>query len=108
MPRDDHAVLNNARREAIWIFGAWLCATVYCCGYYAFFGMTRPGEEMGAADVHPILGMPSWFFFGVILPWGVCVLFTVWFAGFRMSDDDLGDDRSGLLQDAIRDGEIDE
>lgn len=108
MGSEDHAVLRNARREAVWIFGAWITATAYCCGYYALFGMSHPEQEQGLADLHPTMGMPSWFFWGVLMPWAACVIFTVWFAGFRMHDDDLGVDRSGLLQDEVRAGAIDE
>jgi hypothetical protein len=52
--------------------------------------------------------MPSWFFWGVIVPWGVCALFTFWFAGFYMKDDDLGTDHAAELESDIREGGLDE
>ncbi len=86
-------VLKNARREALIIFATWLAATSYCCGYYYLFGTSGAERPLGSADVKPVLGIPSWFLWGVVLPWCVCVVFTVWFAGFRMTDDDLGRDQ---------------
>ena len=62
---------------------------------------------MTKADVHPILGVPSWAFWGYIVPWGVCALFTIWFAGFYMTDDDLGVDRAADLEREIEGGSLD-
>jgi hypothetical protein len=36
--------------------------------------------------------MPAWVFWGVVLPWGVCLLFSVWFCFGYIADDDLGRD----------------
>ena len=96
-------VLKNARREALVIFAAWLACVVYCCGYCYAFGYDREGHHLGAEDVHPILGMPSWVFWGVMAPWAVCGMFTFWFAGFVMADDDLGIDHEKMLDDELRD-----
>lgn len=104
---DEDPVLRNAKREAAVIFGAWAAATAYCCAYSYAFGYIRPGRNLTMADVRPILGVPGWFFLGVIVPWGVCLAFTVWFAGCRMSDDDLGRDRSEELDQEIREGKTD-
>ena len=82
-------VLKHSRREALIIAAMWLAATTYCCAYCYIFGYIRPHRPLGAADLHPILGMPSWFFWGVMAPWGACAVFTFWFAGFYMTDDDL-------------------
>ena len=37
-------------------------------------------------------------------PLGLCALFTFWFAGFYMSDDDLGKDHTDELMSDIREG----
>lgn len=107
MKTTEDPVLKNSRREAWVIIAAWGAATLYCCAYYYLFGTIRPGRELGVGDIHPTLGMPSWFFWGVIAPWVACGLFTVWFAGFVMAEDDLGADRSDRLDDEIRDGGLD-
>lgn len=101
--RDD-PTLRNARREGWIIFGAWALATTYCCVYYYFFGLIRPGRPLGRGDVHPVLGIPSWFFFGVLLPWAVCGLFILIFAGFVMAEDDLGADHASELEAEIHEG----
>jgi hypothetical protein len=102
--RPEDPVLRHSRREAIIIFLAWLAATVYCCTYSYFYGYIREGHPLGPEDVRPVLGMPSWVFWGFMVPWGVCALFTVWFAGFYMKDDDLGSDHAAELEEDIREG----
>jgi hypothetical protein len=105
--RQDDPVLVHARREAIIILSVWALATVYCCAYSYFFGYIRPGRPLGPDDVRPILGIPSWAFWGFVAPWLLCALFTVWFAGFYMADDDLGADRASELDADIRQGGVD-
>jgi hypothetical protein len=100
-PRPEDPVLINARREAWIIAGAWLAATLYCCTYYYLFGLIRADRPLGREDVRPVLGMPSWFFWGVMLPWGVCGIFTFVFAGFFMVEDDLGKDHAADLETRI-------
>lgn len=98
-------VLRHSRREALVIGAAWLVSTIYCCTYCYLYGYSRTGRILGAQDVQPILGMPSWFFWGVFIPWVACTLFTFWFVGFYMVDDDLGADHSAELEDEIREGD---
>ncbi len=103
MSKREDPVLRNARREG-WIIGAvWLAATVYCCTYYYLFGLIREGRTLGKDDVQPTLGMPSWFLWGVMLPWAMCGIFTIVFAGFFMVDDDLGKDHASELETRIHD-----
>ncbi len=100
-------VVRHSRREAIIIGLAWLAATLYCCFYSWLFGYGSPEHPLSKADVRPIWGVPSWVFWGYLVPWGVCALFTVWFAGFSMVDDDLGRDHSAELEGDIREGGLD-
>jgi hypothetical protein len=106
-PKTD-PVLRNSRREAIVIALAWLISTVYSCGYCYLFGYSRPDRPLGPQDIHPILGMPSWVFWGIMAPWAVASLFTFWFAGFVMKDDDLGKDHAPELESDLREGGLDE
>jgi hypothetical protein len=101
---DTDPVLKNSRREAVIIGLAWLAATTYCCVYSYFFGYIREGRPLGPADIRPVFGVPSWVFWGYLVPWGVSALFTFWFAGFFMSDDDLGSDHTSELESDIREG----
>jgi hypothetical protein len=106
--RETDPVLKNARREAIVIGLAWFVAMTYCCTYCYLYGYIREGQTLGPADVRPILGMPSWVFWGIMVPWVVSALFTFWFAGFVMTDDDLGKDHTPELEADIRAGGLDE
>lgn len=97
-------VFRHARREAAIILLVWLASTVYCCVYCYLYGYIRPGRPPGPGDLHPILGMPSWVFWGIMVPWAACTVFTFWFAGWYMADDDLGYDHAAELETDIREG----
>jgi len=100
-------VVRNARREGTIIGLVWLASTLYCCFYSWAFGYSSPDHPLTRADVRPILGIPSWAFWGYIVPWGVCALFTIWFAGFYMIDDDLGRDHAADRDKDISGGGLD-
>ena len=107
MPASTDPVVQHSRREAIIIGLAWLASTLYCCLYSWWAGYGTAEHPLTKADVRPILGIPSWAFWGYIVPWGVCAAFTVWFAGFYMVDDDLGRDHAAELEGDIREGVVD-
>lgn len=104
MPPPEDPTLRHSRREAVVIVLAWAAATVYCCTYSYLFGYDRPGAPRTAADLSFVLGVPSWFFWGVLVPWGVCFVFIIWFAGMWMKEDDLGTDHTAELEQDIREG----
>jgi len=106
--RSTDPLLRHSRREAIIIGLAWLAATTYCCTYSYFHGYVREGHILTRDDVRPIFGIPSWAFWGYIVPWGVCAVFTFWFAGWFVADDDLGLDHSAELEGDIREGGLHE
>lgn len=108
MSRDIDPVLKNSRREAIIIGVVWFAATTFCCAYSYWAGYNRPGQALGRQDLNVVLGMPSWVFWGIMVPWLVCALFTFWFAGVFMSDDDLGKDHTTELEADIREGGLHE
>ncbi len=101
-PPIDDPVLVHARREALWIAGAWLVATVWTCTASYLLGYSHAGRTLGPEDVRPILGIPRWVFWGYLVPWAACGVFTLWFTATKMVDDDLGRDRSEELDEAIR------
>jgi Protein of unknown function (DUF997) len=100
-PKPD-LTLVHARREAIVIITGWLICTIYCCTYCYLFGYSRPGVERTMENLDFVLGIPSWFFWGVLAPWGVCFVLSIVFAGFFMADDDLGPDHAADLERVIR------
>ena len=83
----EQELLRHARREALLIMAVWALALVWSvgCGYVLGYG--RQPEEIGL-----ILGIPDWVFWSVVLPWGICLAFSVWFCFVFMTDDDLGHD----------------
>jgi hypothetical protein len=81
-------VVRDCRREAAAVAGIALAAMAYSVGYCALFGYGRAGEP-----IHFVLGFPSWVFWGIVAPWGVCVLIAGWFSSRFMSDEELGDVR---------------
>lgn len=73
-------------RELKWILGAWLTSCLWVVGYCALFGYEVSPEQMTI-----VWGMPSWVFWGVLVPWIVSTLFTAWFVLFKMHDQPLPD-----------------
>ena len=86
--RQEQRLLRHARREGLVIMAVWAAALAWNVGVAYLLGYNRP-----AADVQLVLGMPDWVFWSTVLPWAVCLAFSVWFCFFFMADDDLGRDR---------------
>jgi len=82
--REDPLV-RSARREAFWIFLIWLATATYCVAYSAIHGYSDK-------ELTFTLGFPSWVFWGVIVPWGICTLLAIAFTNLVIKDDPLGDE----------------
>lgn len=85
-------VFLHSRREALIIFCAWLAGLVWAVPYCytnGYIGNVDP------ENVKTILGIPSWVFWGIAVPWLVADIFTTWFVFFYMADDDLGEAHEG-------------
>jgi hypothetical protein len=80
--REDPLV-KSARREALLIFIIWCVTVTYCVGYSAIHGY-------GDKELTFTLGFPSWVFWGVVVPWGICTLLALAFTWFVITDDPLG------------------
>ena len=63
----------------------WVAACIYTVGYPALFAYGQTGPPKLT------FGIPSWVVWGVLLPWFACLAITLWFAGFRMKDEPLGE-----------------
>jgi hypothetical protein len=83
----EQQLLRHARREALLIMLVWAVALVWSVGSGYVLGYERRPEEIGV-----ILGIPDWVFWSVVLPWAICLAFSVWFCFAYMADDDLGQD----------------
>jgi hypothetical protein len=86
-PPEDPLV-RNARREALAVALVAVLATTYTVVYCTLFGYGRVGEP-----IRFLFGFPAWVFWGIVVPWGACVLIAGWFSCGFMSDDELGAER---------------
>jgi hypothetical protein len=80
-------VLKSARREALVIAVVAVVAAIYSVGYCVVFGYNRAGEP-----IRFVCGFPSWVFWGIVVPWLVCIGFAAWFSLAFMTDEALGED----------------
>ena len=64
----------------------WVIATAYSVGYSWLNGYRRPIESLTY-----VFGLPDWIFWGVIVPWLACTVFSAWFCLFYMADEPLGE-----------------
>jgi hypothetical protein len=85
-PREDR-VVKAARREAVLALGIWLVAMLYSVTYCYQRGYGRAVESLSF-----VLWFPDWVFWGIVLPWLVCVIASVVFALRIMGDESLGDE----------------
>jgi hypothetical protein len=95
--RIDPLVLH-ARRETLVILAAFVVCMIWsigCC-YWLGYGGADGGSDGG--PVAQVLGMPSWVFWGVGVPWVAADLFAVWFCFFFMVDDPLGEVQDETLE----------
>jgi hypothetical protein len=83
----EQRLLRHARIEGLLIMSVWAVCLVWSVGSGYVLGYRRDPQ-----DISLILGMPDWVFWAVVLPWGLCLLFSVWFCFAFMADDDLGQD----------------
>lgn len=101
---------RHSLREAAFILSLWACCLVYTVGYCYLYGYlthepatnsTGPGIDQWVGPLtsfnrdpesitYPLgLGIPDWVFYGVVLPWCVCVAATFWYLRYFFADDDL-------------------
>ena len=81
-------VYLNCRREAVIILVAWAVCLAWTVGYCHTFGYGLTPEE-----VTVVAGIPSWVFWGVMVPWMLAAAFSCWFSLWYMADDDLGEEQ---------------
>ena len=77
-------VYLHAKKEAQIILWAWFVCLIWTVGYCAVFGYGIETDELKL-----FAGVPSWVFWGVVVPWIVATVFSVWFGLFFMKDDEL-------------------
>ena len=84
-------LVKSSQREALIVAGIWAVAMFWSVGCSAWLGY---GEQPQPPRL--VYGFPLWVFWGVVVPWLACTLFSLWFGAFFVRDGELGQD----LQDA--------
>ncbi|GAB4144117.1 MAG: hypothetical protein Tsb009_15640 [Planctomycetaceae bacterium] len=96
-PPADHSpeydpLFLNSRREAAIIFFVWLAALLWAVPYCYLNGYV---EQVDPETFSTTWGIPTWLFWGILVPWIVADLFTTWFCFCYMKDDDIGEAHEG-------------
>ncbi len=81
-------VVVHARREAVVILLAFVACLIWSISCCHLLGYRGPDD----GPVAKVLGMPSWVFWGVLVPWIAADVFAVWFCFCFMADDPLATD----------------
>ena len=80
-------VVRAGRREAALTAVIWIAAMSYTITYCYLHGYGRSLD-----DVKFVLWFPDWVFWGIVVPWLVCVGISTVFAFGFMGDEPLGPD----------------
>lgn len=86
LPAED-PVVRSGRREALAALVIWALALTWSVGY-----CYRYGYHGRVEDLTFVLWFPSWFFWGVVVPWLVCVAASPLFAFGFMGNEPLGEE----------------
>jgi len=79
-------VLVHARRELVVIVSSFAICCLWSVGTCYSLGFGTSGDAL-----ETVLGMPAWVFWGIVVPWLACDVFTLWFCFAFMADDPLGE-----------------
>ena len=77
-------IFLNARREALVTIAVWIIGLAWTVGCCSLTGYDVPADEMKVT-----FGMPNWIFWGVLVPWVLIILFTIWFGLLYIAEDEL-------------------
>jgi hypothetical protein len=80
-------VVKAARREACLALAMWVAAMGYTVTYCYLNGYGRSVESLRF-----VLWFPDWVFWGIVVPWVLCVLLSIPFAFRLMGDESLGEE----------------
>jgi hypothetical protein len=90
-PNED-PIVSSSRREAVATVVIWASALCWSVGYCYTHGYNRP-LDASLTGMEFYFGWPDWVFFGIVVPWGACVVVSTLFAFVFMQDAPLGEDR---------------
>ena len=101
-PVEYDSTFLHARKEALIIFSVWLVGLIWAVPFCYLNGY---GSDFDPENFSITLGIPTWLFWGIAVPWVVADIFTTWFCFCYMKDDDLGeanDDESAAGDDGSK------
>ncbi len=75
----------HARRQALVILAAFVVCLIWSISWCCLLGYPEPDGGPAAK----VLGIPSWVFWSVLVPWIAADLFAFWFCFVFMADDPL-------------------
>ncbi len=78
----------HARREALLVTALWAACLLWAVPYCYFNGYAEGPLEPD--QLATVWGIPSWAFYGIVVPWLLADVATAWFCFRFMKDDDLG------------------
>lgn len=84
-------VFVHARREALLILAVWASCLVWSVTW-----CYQNGFHLAPEEVTTVVGIPTWVFWGIVVPWLAADVFSIWFCFFYMVEDDLGEAHEGL------------
>lgn len=82
----EDTLVRRARVEAALALGLWLLAMVYSISYCYVYGYGRAADSLSF-----VLWFPDWVFWGIVAPWGLCILVSTVFAFCIMGNEPLGE-----------------
>jgi fatty acid desaturase len=100
--RGEKTLVRAAGREAALALSIWLVAMLYTVIYCYLNGYGRSVESLTF-----VWWFPDWVFWGIVLPWGICVLLSTVFALAVMGGESLGEEIDADPAASVRaDGEV--
>lgn len=84
-PPLENALVRTARREALLVAGLWIAALLWSVGYSYLSGYGATADKLQFT-----LGFPSWIFWGVVAPWVLCAVISLFITRVLMTDEELG------------------
>ena len=87
----DVVYLNSLRETyVVFILFAIFCLiSITTCFVYGY-----PSHDTMDQPVPLVWGMPSWVFWGIVVPWLAVDIVAIWFCFFFMQADDLGEEQA--------------
>jgi hypothetical protein len=93
-------VFLNSRREAVAIFATWFVVMIWAVPVCYMLGYEA---DVDSSNISLTMGIPTWVFWGIVIPWLAADVATTWLCFKFMKNDDLGiaaDENASVSQEA--------